>query len=139
LRQTFFETQCSSGPQSNFAAFNRGRHMYSARRPTRWELAHILVIFLKRSSLFLFIRQRSRRLGDYGQLAVTVRQRSDAAARWRHRSSQPLWYTLFASHHSLRDPSVTLLCHLLPHTKRRKARISYNAAINVGTVRLFPG
>jgi len=33
----------SSGRQPKFAAFNRGRHLYSAGRPSRWALAHILV------------------------------------------------------------------------------------------------
>jgi len=33
----------SSGCQPNFAALNRGRHLYSAGRPSRWALAHILV------------------------------------------------------------------------------------------------
>ena len=34
-----------SGRQPNFAALNRGRHLYSAGRPSRWALAHILVLF----------------------------------------------------------------------------------------------
>ena len=45
----------SSGRQSNFAALNRGRHLYSAGRPSGWALAHIsscLVIFGFRSSFF---------------------------------------------------------------------------------------
>jgi len=29
--------------QRNFAPLNRGRHLYSAGRPSRWALAHILV------------------------------------------------------------------------------------------------
>ena len=33
----------NSGRQPNFAALNRGRHLYSAGRPSRWALAHILV------------------------------------------------------------------------------------------------
>ena len=33
----------SSGRQPNFAALNRGRHLCSAGRPSRWALAHILV------------------------------------------------------------------------------------------------
>ena len=33
----------SSGRQPNFAALNRGRHLYSAGRPSRWASAHILV------------------------------------------------------------------------------------------------
>ena len=33
----------SSARQPNFAALNRGRHLYSAGRPSRWALAHILV------------------------------------------------------------------------------------------------
>jgi len=32
-----------SGRQPNFAALNRGRHLYSAGRPSRWALAHILI------------------------------------------------------------------------------------------------
>jgi len=34
----------SSGRQPNFAALNRGRHLYSAGRPSSWALAHILVV-----------------------------------------------------------------------------------------------
>ena len=34
----------SSGRQPNFAALNRGRHLYSAGRPSLWALAHILVL-----------------------------------------------------------------------------------------------
>ena len=33
----------SSGRQPNFVALNIGRHLYSAGRPSRWALAHILV------------------------------------------------------------------------------------------------
>jgi len=33
----------SSGRQPNFAVLNRGRHLYSTGRPSRWALAHILV------------------------------------------------------------------------------------------------
>ena len=33
----------SIGRQPNFAALTRGRHLYSAGRPSRWALAHILV------------------------------------------------------------------------------------------------
>jgi len=36
----------NSGRQPNFAALSRGRHLYSAGRPSRWALAHILVIIL---------------------------------------------------------------------------------------------
>jgi len=32
----------SSGRQPKFAALNRGRHLHSAGRPSRWVLAHIL-------------------------------------------------------------------------------------------------
>jgi len=37
----------SSGRQPNFAALNRGRHLYSAGRPSHWALAHILVGYVK--------------------------------------------------------------------------------------------
>jgi len=38
--------QSSSGRQPNFAALNRGRHLCLAGRPSRWALAHILVLFV---------------------------------------------------------------------------------------------
>jgi len=34
----------SSGRQPYFATLSRGRHLYSAGRPSRWALAHILVV-----------------------------------------------------------------------------------------------
>jgi len=34
----------SSGRQTKIAELSRGRHLYSAGRPSRWALAHILVI-----------------------------------------------------------------------------------------------
>jgi len=37
---------CSNGRQANFAALNRGRHLYSAGRPSRWALAHISSSYL---------------------------------------------------------------------------------------------
>jgi len=36
-------TASSSGLQPNFTALNRGRHLCSTGRPSRWVLAHILV------------------------------------------------------------------------------------------------
>jgi len=33
-----------SGRQPNFAALNRGRHLYLAGRPSRWALAHFLIL-----------------------------------------------------------------------------------------------
>ena len=48
-RHGFITARHSSiGRQPNFAALNRGRHLYSARRPSRWALAHIS------SSFFFF-------------------------------------------------------------------------------------
>ena len=43
-RQRYCITASSSGRQPNFAALNRGRHLCSAGRPSRWALAHILVL-----------------------------------------------------------------------------------------------
>ena len=36
----------SNGRQANFAALNRGRHLYSAGRPSRWAMAQILVYYI---------------------------------------------------------------------------------------------
>jgi len=45
----------SSGCQPNFAALNRGRHLYSVGQPSRWALVHILVL----SSFLLAFSQQS--------------------------------------------------------------------------------
>jgi len=42
-RQRYTARHSGSGRQPNFASLNRGRHLYSAGRPSRWALAHILV------------------------------------------------------------------------------------------------
>jgi len=48
-------TASGSGRQLNFAALNRGRHLYSAGRPSRWALAHILVSFYLLSFYLFFV------------------------------------------------------------------------------------
>jgi len=45
----------SSGRQPNFATLNRGRYLYLAGRPSRWALAHILVVFILCCSTFVMI------------------------------------------------------------------------------------
>jgi len=37
--------QSSSGHEPNFAVLSTERHLYSAGQPSRWALAHILVVF----------------------------------------------------------------------------------------------
>ena len=49
LAALLHDTLVVGGRQPNFAALNRGRHLYSAGRPSRWALAHI-------SSLFIFFK-----------------------------------------------------------------------------------
>ena len=60
----------SSGRQADFAALNRGHHLYSAaERPSRLALAHILVISIKHN----FIWTASLRVNfDYSQVFVIV-------------------------------------------------------------------
>ena len=57
----------SSGRQSNFAALNRGRHLYSAGRPSGWALAHISSFILFHDGTTPEIKNRTvdrwRRLG----------------------------------------------------------------------------
>jgi len=43
-----FQHGTSSGHQPNFAALNRGCHLYSAGQPSRWALAHISSVRLLR-------------------------------------------------------------------------------------------
>jgi len=58
-------TASSSGHQPNFAALNRGRHLYSARRPSRWVLAHILLHFVSDIAIFVLKRDVKLQLTNY--------------------------------------------------------------------------
>ena len=44
---------------SQTGALNRGRHLYSAEQPSRWALAHILVVFGSVRQIKLAIRRHS--------------------------------------------------------------------------------
>jgi len=48
-----YYTASSSGRQLNLAALNRGCHLCSAGRPSRWALAHILVDLVFNMSIIL--------------------------------------------------------------------------------------
>jgi len=74
---------CNSGRQPNFAALNRGRHLYSAGRRSSWALAHILVL----SCFFL--------LSFFPRLISAVVLH---AARWKW-SSQKLAKNSLSGHH----------------------------------------
>jgi len=50
----------SSGRQPNFSVLNKGRHLYPARRPSRWASAHILVIICISLSLYYLLRCQYR-------------------------------------------------------------------------------
>jgi len=56
---------CSSGRQPNFVALNRGRHLYSAGRPSRWALAHISTVDLKFRDHFTLRTSSTTRGHDY--------------------------------------------------------------------------
>jgi len=49
-RNSVIARHSSSARQPNFAALNRGHKLYSAGRPLRWALAHILVMISKKFS-----------------------------------------------------------------------------------------
>ena len=50
----------SSGRQPNVAALNRGRHLYSAGRPSRWALAHISSSFVRYNTMHcIYVRPKA--------------------------------------------------------------------------------
>jgi len=59
----------SSGCQPNFAVLKRGRHLYSAGQPSRWALAHILVVFL-----VFFIPLLLLFIGSVRQIKLAIRK-----------------------------------------------------------------
>jgi len=55
----------STGCQPNFMAFSRGRHLYSAGRPSRWASAHILVY------VYIYLSEVTKLDGDGNMCIVT--------------------------------------------------------------------
>ena len=77
----------TSGRQPNCAALNRGRHLYSAGRPSRWALAHILFFYIHRQIIYIYIyyKQKWTQYTTYHQQQfsdksanITVKRRSAA-------------------------------------------------------------
>jgi len=62
-----YTLQWAAAPPSNFATLNRGRHLYSAGRPSRWALAHILVLvyFISRQKYACNVRNLLVMLSAY--------------------------------------------------------------------------
>ena len=60
--------QLISTGQPNFAALNRGRHLHSAGRPSRWALAHISSLYC---ILYLYVSCNSVRMSHWNKRLLT--------------------------------------------------------------------
>jgi len=95
----------SSGCQPNFAALNRGRHLYSAGRPSRWALAHILVVtcFTKKDGLVLALQNNFQTRSDrkscwsWTVLSVTIHSLLMFVFSWTDAEAAPLQHSLYRS------------------------------------------
>ena len=63
----------ASGHQPNFAALNRGCHLYLAGHPSRWALAYILVIISLNGALLTENKNKALQSGDAGGQHFGVR------------------------------------------------------------------
>jgi len=68
----FAERHSSIGRQPNFAALDRGRHLYSAGRPSRWALAHIVVSVIFSLHLICLLLWRYYKLDPYNSTVVMM-------------------------------------------------------------------
>jgi len=82
-----------SGRQANFAALNRGRHLYSAERSSRWALAHIS------SALSLLCPQEGCNVLQSACLSVCL-------SVWLHVSNKFLWMLSVAVARSCSEDST---------------------------------
>ena len=64
----------NSGRQPNFAALNRGRHLYSTGRPSRWASAHILVYY-RTWDVAVWLFDRMRATGSNAKFKMDARHR----------------------------------------------------------------
>jgi len=66
-------TASTSGRQPNFATLNRGRHLCSAGRPSRWALAHILVALIRHWNSIIFLGLSGTLIYIFKELRVHCR------------------------------------------------------------------
>jgi len=98
----------SSGHQPNFAALNRGLHLYSAGRPSRWALAHILVLRYFTEFVYdVVLKKFTFAISSPDKFLVLVRcfycasGRDSAHAAFQSCQSQTLKYFQQSDHSSL--------------------------------------
>jgi len=73
----------TSGRQPNFSALKRGRHLYSAGRPSRWALAHVLAVVI---FCYIFNIKMSKNL-----CYIFVRECNVILASWTGFEPMSLW------------------------------------------------
>ena len=71
----------SSGRQPNFAALNRGRHLYSAGRPSRWALARISSFNLFLASMSTNMVNKNYQYTGHGKLDAEKRRTTRGPSR----------------------------------------------------------
>jgi len=124
----------SIGRQPNFAALNRGHHQYSARRPSRWALAHISSINLDSVTNEYKSQQRQATISCSTGITVISPscRRSGWLDGWAPLGSLSQWCTpsTAAGHHSWWSPAT---CYSVPglrdqqelrHTGRQAAELA---------------
>jgi len=102
----------SSRRQPDFATLNRGRHLYSTGRPSRWALAHISSYYCyvclctgkQRRALAMLWRQMLR---SWSCTRTTCRT---LISRWRQ--STPGWRSLLLLHFCLKHCRFSADCYL---------------------------
>jgi len=86
----------SRGRQPNFAALNRGRHLYSAGRPSGWALAHILVLlqiycWVCFERIFKIARRLAKLSGKSDCLKCSARRGTVLLKLWKMKNSLEIW------------------------------------------------
>ena len=79
----------SSGRQPNFAALNRGRHLYSAGRPSRWALAHILV--------WLLTLLKAINIDSNSRVSRKCNWKLQVRLKQHYRAVSEIWFSLHVS------------------------------------------
>jgi len=127
------ERHSSSGRQPNFAALNRGCHLYSARRPSRWTLAHILGEY--NSYEDLEPREPTELFTTYGCRSTNTCLRFD---KFQSNQVVLLWPPCVADADIIFLPWFLLSCFFLssPNVSRRRLDIYHTSTHGVALVRI---
>jgi len=115
----------SCGRQPNFAALNRGRHLYSAGRPSRWALADISSFYCVAGTNVISLRTAQNSSDNVRSLPIIINQTSSIGCEVTQYVRLQLFSEMTAEHYSWSHRALTTKPRLSPRQRSQPQRLHY--------------